>query len=41
MSSNYLTRARPAELLWERGQWTVIRQRETPQDIWRTEESGE
>ncbi|WP_291431006.1 diaminopimelate decarboxylase [Deinococcus sp.] len=40
MSSNYLTRPRPPELLWERGQWTVIRQRETPQDIWRMEESG-
>lgn len=41
MSSNYLTRPRPPELLWERDQWTVIRQRETPQDIWRAEESGE
>ncbi|MCD0166915.1 diaminopimelate decarboxylase, partial [Deinococcus sp. 12RED42] len=41
MSSNYLTRPRPPELLWERDQWTVIRQRETPQDIWRMEESGE
>lgn len=39
MSSNYLTRARPAEVLHDAGTWTVIRQRETPQDIWRAEEN--
>ena len=39
MSSNYLTRARPAEVLRDGDTWTVIRQRETPQDIWRAEEN--
>ena len=38
MSSTYLTRSRPAEVLWEGGDWTVIRRRETPQDVWATEE---
>lgn len=37
MSSNYLTRARPAEVLWTGQDWQVIRQRETPQDIWAAE----
>ncbi|AWT36126.1 diaminopimelate decarboxylase [Deinococcus arenae] len=41
MSSNYLTRARPAEVLRDGDTWTVIRQRETPQDIWRAEEGVE
>ncbi|WP_155299407.1 diaminopimelate decarboxylase [Deinococcus kurensis] len=41
MSSNYLTRARPAEVLRDGNTWTVIRQRETPQDIWRAEEGVE
>ena len=38
MSSNYLTRPRPAEVLYETGQWQVIRRTETPADIWRVEE---
>lgn len=38
MSSTYLTRSRPAEVLWEHGRWTVMRRRETPQDIWTAEE---
>lgn len=40
MSGNYLTRARPAEVLHENGTWTVIRRRETPQDIWQAEDAG-
>ncbi|MBZ9750320.1 diaminopimelate decarboxylase [Deinococcus sp. HMF7604] len=38
MSSTYLTRPRPAEVLYEGGAWRVIRGRETSQDIWRLEE---
>ncbi|WP_309571187.1 diaminopimelate decarboxylase [Deinococcus sp.] len=38
MSSTYLTRSRPAEVLWEHGRWTVMRRREVPQDIWSAEE---
>lgn len=37
MSSTYLTRARPAEVLYEQGAWTPVRRRETPQDIWAAE----
>jgi diaminopimelate decarboxylase len=37
MSSNYLTRGRPMEVLLEGGAWRVIRQRETAADIWRLE----
>lgn len=37
MSSTYLTRSRPAEALWEDGRWTLIRRRETPQDVWAAE----
>lgn len=39
MSSNYLTRGRPAEVLLEGGKWQVLRRRETPADIWRIEEN--
>lgn len=43
MSGNYLTRPRPAEALYEPGRadgadWTLIRRRETPQDVWAAEE---
>lgn len=38
MSSSYLTRSRPAEALYEAGQWRLIRRRETPEDVWRAEE---
>ncbi len=37
MSSNYLTRGRPMEVLLAGGAWQVIRQRETAADIWRLE----
>lgn len=37
MSSNYLTRGRPMEVLLAGGAWKVIRQRETAADIWRLE----
>lgn len=37
MSSNYLTRSRPTEVLWNGQEWLVIRRREEPQDIWRME----
>ncbi|AZI41395.1 diaminopimelate decarboxylase [Deinococcus psychrotolerans] len=36
MSSNYLSRPRPAEVLWD-GSWQVIRQREGPEAIWAAE----
>ncbi|UWX62702.1 diaminopimelate decarboxylase [Deinococcus rubellus] len=36
MSSNYLTRPRPAEVLWD-GEWRVIRQRESVETIWAAE----
>ncbi|GGO29091.1 diaminopimelate decarboxylase [Deinococcus humi] len=38
MSSGYLTRSRPAEVLWDGAAWTLIRRRETPQDVWAAEE---
>ncbi|MDV6375495.1 diaminopimelate decarboxylase [Deinococcus arenicola] len=37
MSSNYLTRSRPAEALWNGEKWSLIRRRETPQDVWAAE----
>ncbi|EYB67943.1 diaminopimelate decarboxylase [Deinococcus phoenicis] len=37
MSSNYLTRPRPAEALWDGAAWALIRRRETPQDVWAAE----
>ncbi|MBB5232711.1 diaminopimelate decarboxylase [Deinococcus budaensis] len=37
MSSAYLTRPRPAEALWDGQDWTLIRRRETPQDVWAAE----
>ncbi|GGM06133.1 diaminopimelate decarboxylase [Deinococcus aerophilus] len=37
MSSSYLTRSRPAEALWDGSDWTLIRRRETPQDVWAME----
>ena len=36
MSSTYLSRSRPAEVLWD-GEWHLIRRRETPEDVWRAE----
>ncbi len=36
MSGNYLTRPRPAEVLWD-GDWRLLRRRETVQDIWAAE----
>ncbi|MPY65835.1 diaminopimelate decarboxylase [Deinococcus sp. SDU3-2] len=41
MSSTYLTRPRPAEALWEGGEWRPIRRRETPQDVWAMEQGLE
>jgi diaminopimelate decarboxylase len=38
MSSNYLTRPRPAEVLWDGSAWVVMRRRETVQEIWAAEE---
>ncbi|MFC5848211.1 diaminopimelate decarboxylase [Deinococcus petrolearius] len=40
MSSNYLTRPRPAEALYEAGGWRLVRRRETPEDVWRAEEDN-
>ncbi|MDB5044320.1 MAG: diaminopimelate decarboxylase [Deinococcus sp.] len=37
MSSNYLTRSRPAEVLWEGGELKLMRRRETPEDVWAAE----
>lgn len=37
MSSNYLTRPRPAEVLWD-GEWRVVRRRESVEEIWAGEE---
>lgn len=37
MSSPYLTRPRPAEVLFEQGEWRVVRRRETPQEVWQAE----
>ncbi|WP_041230911.1 diaminopimelate decarboxylase [Deinococcus peraridilitoris] len=42
MSSSYLSRSRPAEVLWDGG-WQLIRRRERPEDVWAAEvepESG-
>lgn len=38
MSSSYLTRPRPAEVLWDGSDWVVMRRQETVQDIWAAEE---
>lgn len=38
MSSNYLTRSRPPEALWDGQEWTLIRRREEARDIWAVEE---
>lgn len=40
MSSTYLTRPRPAEVLWENNQWTCIRRRESPEQLWQSELDG-
>lgn len=40
MSGNYLTRARPAEVMWD-GAWHVVRRPETPEDAWRAEVEAE
>lgn len=37
MSSHYLTRPHPMEVLWDGEEWRVIRARETVQDLWRLE----
>ena len=37
MSSTYLSRPRPAEVLWDGGDWHLIRRRETPQEGWAAE----
>jgi diaminopimelate decarboxylase len=37
MSSTYLTRPRPAEVMWDGAEWLVIRRRETAEDIWAAE----
>ena len=37
MSSNYLTRPRPAEVLWDGASWVTIRRREMAEDIWAAE----
>jgi diaminopimelate decarboxylase len=37
MSSNYLTRPRPAEVLWD-GEWRVVRRRESVAAVWAGEE---
>ncbi|AAF11313.1 diaminopimelate decarboxylase [Deinococcus radiodurans] len=37
MSSTYLSRPRPAEVLWTGHDWQLLRRRETPQDIWAAE----
>ncbi len=37
MSSNYLSRSRPAEVLWDGRDWQVIRRCEAPQHIWQAE----
>ena len=36
MSSNYLSRPRPAELLWD-GEWRVVRRRESVEEVWAAE----
>ncbi|MGY2892644.1 diaminopimelate decarboxylase [Deinococcus sp. UYEF24] len=37
MSSNYLTRPRPAEVLWDGTEWVTMRRREAAEDIWAAE----
>ncbi|KEF33743.1 diaminopimelate decarboxylase [Deinococcus sp. RL] len=37
MSSTYLTRPRPAEALWEEGEWRLVRRREALEDLWSAE----
>ena len=37
MSSTYLSRARPAEALWQGGEWHLIRRREELSELWATE----
>jgi len=37
MSSHYLTRPHPMEVLWDGAEWKVIRARETVEDLWRLE----
>jgi len=37
MSSHYLTRPHPMEVLWDGEAWRVIRARETVEDLWRLE----
>ena len=41
MSSNYLTRPRPAEVLWDGSDWVVMRRRESVEDVWAAEEFAE
>ena len=38
MSSNYLTRPRPAEVLWNGSDWVMMRRRERTEDVWAAEE---
>ena len=40
MASNYNARPRPAEVLVDGRQWTVVRQRESLEDLWRGESLG-
>ncbi|WP_420596150.1 diaminopimelate decarboxylase [Deinococcus sp.] len=40
MSSNYLSRPRPAEVLYESGEWRVIRRRENVEEVWAAEVQG-
>lgn len=37
MSSNYLSRPRPAEVLWDGNDWQLIRRRDTAQELWAAE----
>lgn len=37
MSSTYLSRSRPAEVMYDEGAWHLIRRRESPEDVWRAE----
>ena len=37
MSSTYLSRPRPAEVLWTGHDWHLLRRRETPQELWAAE----
>jgi len=40
MSSHYLTRPHPIEVLWDGEGWKVIRARETVENLWRLELMG-